>query len=1026
MSSGYQWSGVSAAQVEEWVQQSNNPADSAQQWQATRNLQEWTASNVNVPAILLQLLTTSCGSNARPNTSTHREAVQFYALTTLGRLPLAPEERRHMRTFLLSQFSFLAANGSDSRSSTNTPSSPSAFLRNKAAMLLTQQILTDVPTGNWNTVEPDLLRLVGTDPLLFLKTVETLLEDFQTNETDKDSIRQVKDFLKGHLTPHDTNPTFLESLFSTVAQILSQSLSTNPSESKHAVILLAIQTVKGFFQWTELIFLGKESANRVLEQLLVCLQPQQPEEIQWTALQAWQEWITSDSVVSKERESSIQTATDPKLPVLTALLEKIHEYNLLPYTGESAYEIEVVIEVGKVVNTMGLEITHLWQQTASNGNADDSSVHTLFHQILDLFFRAFAYDDIDVSLAVLPLASKLAAVMSDEPAHDAKDSCNQLLRRHLPQTLNILYQQIKYPKDFSFDFIDDENAEEEQYREELGKLYVKLVRVAPTTCFQFVCEAAAQWLDRTNSSNTNDGCITMSNAPTPDLEATLRLLYKYCEGIRPTPGMKTAMKNQTFCALLVALHESPIANHGHFEILCWYYDVAVRYYPIFQHSNHTILLSRVLDAMTGARGLQHGHARVRSRCCYLLLRLVKAIAPLLRPFVETAVAGIQGLLTNTTLELRPDDTLYLFETIGLLLGKTGIDAPEQARYLTLVMTPHVRSIEKSLQDPRLLQDTEFFGDRLAQSIAALAHLSKGFSKPAQSIQLVLMETVNITQIILEALPNHEQVRNKTMVLLPRMIQCLGDQVLDKIPRFLYILIEHCNSEDVLFVSQIFNQLCIKFKEASVPVIDGALMPFLRKCYALVPATDDVAGTSDVPPHLRTEQLSIQKLTFVVLQHIVTHNASAVLMSPTNVGNLESVLRSMSDGAVYVTDPIVQKTCVKFFREWLEQLTNQNTELNRYRRGFLVFCGQTFLPGLLHVLLSPSFDHRDAMQARVVAELAGVLYGWASQVSDNDALELTSRIPALADNSNVAVALRAVGSAKDAETWLTQIFQSYKS
>jgi hypothetical protein len=150
------------------------------------------------------------------------------------------------------------------------------------------------------------------------------------------------------------------------------------------------------------------------------------------------------------------------------------------------------------------------------------------------------------------------------------------------------------------------------------------------------------------------------------------------------------------------------------------------------------------------------------------------------------------------------------------------------------------------------------------------------------------------------------------------------------------------------------------------------------------------------------------------------------MSPTNVGNLESVLRSMSDGAVYVTDPIVQKTCVKFFREWLEQLTNQNTELNRYRRGFLVFCGQTFLPGLLHVLLSPSFDHRDAMQARVVAELAGVLYGWASQVSDNDALELTSRIPALADNSNVAVALRAVGSAKDAETWLTQIFQSYKS
>jgi exportin-T len=173
---------------------------------------------------------------------------------------------------------------------------------------------------------------------------------------------------------------------------------------------------------------------------------------------------------------------------------------------------------------------------------------------------------------------------------------------------------------------------------------------------------------------------------------------------------------------------------------------------------------------------------------------------------------------------------------------------------------------------------------LSGSIAAIAFLSKGFKKqPPYEIQMVLLETLNIALAVLEALPNHEQqVRNKSFILLQRLIQCLEDKVLPSMPPLLYLLIAHCTTEDVLDVAQLFNQLCIKFKAKAIPAMDAALLPFLQKCHALIvplltscgaPTASSSSSSSEeiaiiTAPHQRTEQLSIQKLTFAVLQHML--------------------------------------------------------------------------------------------------------------------------------------------------------------
>jgi hypothetical protein len=1015
--------------VEQWVLQSNDPSQPALQWQAAMHLQDWTtrASPSQVFDIVCQILlaaeqqsstftnttcsgtspadpltplttTTATTTNGTTTTVQKQGVVQFYALTVAGQLlPLwTPYERWQLRQFLL--------HGS-SNNNNNNNAAPS-YMRNKRAAVISSLILwgsweeeDGVSSGSkeendfYHLVQVDLIQHLSVQqPVLFLKTVETVLEDVlqldsifashennnntnnsngssdlqvNNNEPPSRRRRRVKEYLKGydnqssnngssssevgiHGGTNRTSTSLLRLLFDRTVQLLEQALVQQQQQHQlnhsgcgddEQFLHLALMTLWRFFQWMDLLQYhqngGSTTAALLLPLLVQCLaRPCCSADVHVAVLQVWQEWSAS-------------ATADDKWPHVSGLLEQIHRSNLLPREEESTADIVVVIQLAKLVNAAGLE---LLSQNSTSGKHD-----AVWHQVLDLFFRAFNYDDIDVSTAVLPLAAQLASRM-DSNGMDS-NLCQQ--QQHLPAILHILYRQLQYPPDFRYDYTDENDAEEIVYRAELAKLFTKLVRVAPDYCLQFCCQVAA----------------------------FLRLLYHYCEGIRPPPGLKSVMQNATFCAVLTALLSSDIGAHPHAAVLGLYYDVAVRYYPIYQ--TEPLLLPRILANMSS--GLQHASETVRSRCCYLLLRLVKSVAKLLRPFVETAVSGIHEFLASARSSLRPDDMLYLFETVGLLLGRTGLDAVDQQRYLTQVMTPHVRSIEDRLASSSL--DPEEDGLVLSSSVAALAHLSKGFSKPPEQVKLVLVETIQITLTVLEALPGSAAVRNKAMVLFQRMILCVGSMVLPQVQRYLYLLIDHCTDEDILFVSQLMNQICIKFKVEAVPVLDGALLPFLRKCQRLLPENEVLSDVGNghgatAPPHLPTEQLSLQKLTFVVLQHIVSYSVTPILVSPTNLGSLESILQTMSDGALYVPDPIVKKTCIKFFRDLLEEWavtatcpsdgsSNNNEQQQQqqevYQRGLLVFLIQHLIPGMFVCLFRRDFDELDATHSRVVQEFAHVLF-----------------------------------------------------
>ena len=97
----------------------------------------------------------------------------------------------------------------------------------------------------------------------------------------------------------------------------------------------------------------------------------------------------------------------------------------------------------------------------------------------------------------------------------------------------------------------------------------------------------------------------------------------------------------------------------------------------------------------------------------------------------------------------------------------------------------------------------------------------------------------------------------------------------------------------------------------------------KKCKSLVNRTLADSGVSSgnsaaVPPHLQMEQLAIQKLVFSVVEHAVSNQATALLLTPTNAPSLESILRTLAEGAVHVADPVIRKTCIHVFRELTDQ------------------------------------------------------------------------------------------------------------
>ena len=545
------------------------------------------------------------------------------------------------------------------------------YLRTKVGVVLSLLIQVDFPE-RWPQAFTDLIQTLAMTSSIKLTRINCTRKDlflrtligFNDEVVEKSSVERntfLKDYTRGipstaqlreghrslsAVPPSTTiSASIMEGIYSTFQWGRPFLINKNPGPQRdymqHAskIPVLAMSVLKRYLSWLDLSLV---TSDTVISSLFLCLSSAGPgdpdnDEGSLASQLAVQAIECLQEIVGRgmEDEKKVEMIVELKL------LEQINEsgLNLVDVDGT---HINVVIKVAELINVIGLDILSFWEdkflRESKVGNVQFEKGNDIrkfsmeLKLLLALFFSCFAYDDIDVSGAVIPLASRLVITLEVESEH--KETLpltvfNTLrISSYIPRLLGIMYEQMKYPSNFEFDYEDEDEAEEEVYRSDLRKLNQKIVRSCPKLSLQFLCDTLSKVQ------------APLSSAETSQIEAALRLIFHYCEGVRPPPGIKVVMKNEIFRSVLIALHSSNIAEHPHREVLILYYDIVVRYSSIFKEKPE--LLPNVLSSISGDCGLQHQHPRVRSRSCYLLLKLIKALGAVLRPYVETAVVGIQG------------------------------------------------------------------------------------------------------------------------------------------------------------------------------------------------------------------------------------------------------------------------------------------------------------------------------------------------------------------------------------------------
>ena len=831
-----------------------------------------------------------------------------------------------------------------------------SYIRTKLGVVVALLIKSDYPE-RWSGAFDDLLALLSRGPHMidfFFRVLHAVDEEIVSFHADRDAREiehnvVIKDTMRASSCVRD--------LCAAVYEVVASYHATLPELAS-----LGLRTLRLYIGWIDINHVVNE---RFLPLLLRCLQLPP---VQLAACECVYE------IVTKGMDDGAKLLLLHQLQ-LFALLEKV------PLDDE-----DFAAKVAEVVNAACVELLQSFDRLEVSRSDDDARMaglaSTMLHQALPLVWACLGHDDTDVAREVVPTVMRLLQTMKRQVA-DGAIACADgappppprgaaaappppsLFRAidHVARLLEILREQMKYPPDFCFDPNDELEAEDEEFRKQLRTAFMKCARICPRTALAFVC-ATLSALEQ-----------PLAALPFFEVECALRFVFHFSEGVGAQN--QELVHQGPFRALVLALHRSDISAHAHPHVVTLYYELAVRYVKLARDEPPVVQL--VLEAMCGARGLQHPSPMVRSRVCYFLLRLTKALGAGASAFAESIVTTARGLLQAdpASTGLCESDSLQLFETMGCLVGLSSVPIEQQAAFLEVLIAPHLTHIESTLRvPPPPAEDEGESAERVALSIAAIANTCKGFTRVRVELQPLFSRVAQVALSVLRRFPTHPSARSRIVFLLHRLVVCLGGALSPYLRPMLSPLMVHCDSADVIEVVQLANQLCLAFQDRMLPALDPNLVPFLRRVFELMPPP---AGGELSAPHEATERASVQRLYFLFLNHIVSNKLAPVLVSPTNASHFEQVLNSIVQGLVEGPEPAIMKSCLAIItllvQQW--QLGAEGDVDLAVRLAFHDFVVRKVLPAAVASLRTPSFDARDANSNRYAAEIASLLFGLAS-------------------------------------------------
>jgi len=762
---------------------------------------------------------------------------------------------------------------------------------------------------------------------------------------------------------------------------------------------------------------------------------------------------------------------------------------------------DVAEAAAEVVNALGTTLLSCWdsaeealQQTTPSSSTPTpttttphdprhvSAVAGMLGEACGYMLRFLSHSCCDVSSTVVPFATRLLDTVKRQQQYEERSqvvldggAAPFVGAAVVPQLLSVVFEQLHYSEDFSFEDSDnEEEAEEEVHRRAIRKVLLKATRVCPDLSLHFLCSVL--------SAQQAEG-VALSSLPFPRAEALLRVVFHFGEGLGPK--REDLVSSGAFPSILTALHASDICSHPHPMVVVLYLETAERYWRQLKASateessaggdtgddgsSSSAMVGAVMQRMCTA--LTSPHPTLRARAAFLLKSLVRRLGPqLMAPFAPAVLSGIREMLFGGEVG-SSSDLNQLFELASLLLSHLNQEA--QAQHMDALVAPVVATMHQLLTGTEQALPAAAVPERLAQNMSFLAMASKGSTRPQPHMDASYARVLHVSSSCLSRYPHHEAVRLKFMVVLHRMVAVLSrDELFRVLPDVLPVLVappqQHShlaaaaaassgdesgglgsasvgggnggddddgNLRDLEAVAPLLNQLILHFTADLSLVLDSVVLPFLHRIVALSPVLPETStvATSALPEgggggvgstHVVAVAAALRRHYLVLLHHVTSQGLARVLTSPRNLphlqGVLDMVLAALGDPSL---DPVLAKTAVvtltALANEWLppyatahatavaerqqDGLALRGEEAAQLAASFTSFLIGKVAPVSLGMLLSPSFKPKDANSARVVGEVARLL--WAVSVAaPDDALPrhlLTHALPALACPPHVA-------------------------
>jgi len=325
------------------------------------------------------------------------------------------------------------------------------------------------------------------------------------------------------------------------------------------------------------------------------------------------------------------------------------------------------------------------------------------------------------------------------------------------------------------------------------------------------------------------------------------------------------------------------------------------------------------------------------------------------------------------------------------------------------------------------------GDRLAQKLSFLAAGTKGSARPSPALQPTFARALASACAALQALPGHARVRNRFMVVAHRMVVVLDlDGLLTLLAPALPLLVAAPDQApadapggggggsdpwdvacelDREQVAALINQLAIAARLRFAPLLEPLLLPLLQRFADAIAAAvgggasgvadggaggGAAAGIPSVACAVAAAVGSAQRLYLSLVSHVVLNGLAPCLASPRNAPHLPTVLAAVVAGVEDTADPVVKKLCLGILLGLLAEwgpapappaappavtpalppptVTPAPAPVPAaLTHALLSFLAETAVPAALRCLVAPTFRPRDAYSARVVGDVAKLLW-----------------------------------------------------